>query len=206
MTHSQPTSADTAAFFCGELRAPDNCLCRGRIRSLSIMCTCRLYVILHSLWRGVVTRVIVGDQIDFGEMRAGCTCLRARRITRQLTQIYDRALETAGLSVNQFGILANLHGQGRVAIGALAELVGKHPSTLNRDLKPLQARNLVTTATDPADRRVHLVFITRKGRAKLRKAVPFWRRAQAQIQEVLGVETTLTLNGLLDLASAKLAR
>jgi DNA-binding MarR family transcriptional regulator len=146
----------------------------------------------------------VADQIDLREMRVECTCLRARRITRQLTQIYDRALEPAALSVNQLGILAHLDGQGRVAIGALAELIGKHASTLNRDLKPLEARSLVATAADPVDRRVHLVFITRKGRTKLREAQPFWRRAQDQIQEALGVETTLTLNGVLDLASAKL--
>jgi hypothetical protein len=36
--------------------------------------------------------------------------------------------------------------------------------------------------------------------------VPFWRRAQARVQEALGVEATLALSSLLDLASAKLAK
>jgi len=146
----------------------------------------------------------MADEVDLRNMRAGCTCLRARRTTRKLTQIYDRALAPAGLTVNQFGLLANLDGQARLSIGALADLIGKHPSTLNRDLEPLEAQGLVADAADPADRRVRAVVLTRKGRAKLRKALPFWRRAQTQIEEALGVETTLALNGLLDLTSVKL--
>ena len=39
-----------------------------------------------------------------------CTCMRMRRATRRVTQLYDRALEPAGLTVNQFGLLAYLHG------------------------------------------------------------------------------------------------
>jgi DNA-binding MarR family transcriptional regulator len=137
---------------------------------------------------------------------AGCTCLRARRTTRQLTQIYDQALEPVGLTVNQFGLLANLDGRGRVSIGALAELAGKHPSTLNRDLKPLKAQHLVTDVADPADRRVRAILITRKGATKLRKALPFWRRAQSQVEATLGAELARALNGLLELASVKLTK
>lgn len=36
------------------------------------------------------------------EIRAimGCTCLRMRRAARRVTQLYDHALEPAGLTVN----------------------------------------------------------------------------------------------------------
>ena len=80
------------------------------------------------------------------------------------------------------------------------------PTTLNRNLKPLEAKALVGNAADPADRRVRTVLITEKGQAKLQKAVPFWRRAQAQVEEALGAEAALALNGLLDLSSAKLSK
>jgi DNA-binding MarR family transcriptional regulator len=152
----------------------------------------------------------MADQIDIREV-SGCTCLSARRAGRQLTQIYDHALKPAGLTVNQFGLLAKLYGAslaGRqgLSIGMLAERLGMDPTTLNRNLKPLAARGLVADGADPEDRRVRAILITSKGLSKLRKAVPFWRGAQARIQEALGVEATLALRSLLDLASAKLAR
>ena len=154
--------------------------------------------------------VMITDQIDIQEI-LGCTCSRLRRVARRSTQIYDRALEPVGITINQFGLLARLHGQSvagqnELPIGALSDLVGMHPTTLNRDLKPLRAQGLVADATDPADRRVRAVLLTGKGRAKLRKAVPHWRRAQTQVQAALGAEATLALNGLLDLASGKLAK
>jgi len=150
------------------------------------------------------------NPIDIQEV-AGCTCLRARRAARHLSRMYDAALEPFGITVNQFGLLAKLlgarlHGHPGLSIGALADRVGMHPSTLNRDLKPLKIRKFVADAATPGDRRVRAVQITKKGEAALRQAVPAWRRAQAQVRDVLGLEVTLALNGLLDLASAKIAR
>jgi DNA-binding MarR family transcriptional regulator len=149
-------------------------------------------------------------EVDVREL-SGCTCLRLRRAARRITQIYDHLLEPAGLTVNQFSLLGQLYGATRsrrigLPIGALAERMGMDPTTLNRNLKPLEAQGLVRNAADAADRRVRSVLITAKGATKLQKAIPFWRRAQAQVEEALGVEATLALNGLLDLSSAKLSK
>ncbi|HEY6254518.1 MAG TPA: MarR family winged helix-turn-helix transcriptional regulator [Xanthobacteraceae bacterium] len=150
----------------------------------------------------------MADPIDLREV-SGCTCLRARRVSRQLTQSYDRALQPVGLTVNQFGVLAKLYGAtqgGRTGlpIGVLAERLGMHPTTLNRDLKPLKGQNLIADRVDATDRRVRAVTITRKGRAKLAKAVPFWRRAQKRLEETLGAEATRALNDFLDLTASRL--
>ena len=152
----------------------------------------------------------MADPIDVREV-SGCTCLRVRRIARQLTQSYDRTLGSVELTVNQLGLLAKLYGAtqgGRTGlpIGALAERLGMHATTLNRELKPLKAENLIADTVDPTDRRVRAVTITRKGSARLIKAVPIWRRAQRQLEETLGAETTHALNDLLDLASSKLTK
>jgi DNA-binding MarR family transcriptional regulator len=150
----------------------------------------------------------MADPIDIREV-SDCTCLRARRIARQLTQAYDRALQPVGLTVNQFGLLAKLYGAtqgGRkgLPIGALADRLGMHPTTLNRDLKPLRTQALITDAIDASDRRVRAVIITGKGSAKLCKAVPFWRRAQKRLEARLGPEVTRALNDIIDLVSTKL--
>jgi DNA-binding MarR family transcriptional regulator len=148
------------------------------------------------------------DRIDLREV-SGCTCLAVRRVARLLTQAYDHALEPAALTVNQFGLLAKLHGASQgsrtgVRIGALAERLGMHPTTLNRDLKPLRAQGLVADAVDASDRRARGVVITAKGRARLRKAIPHWRRAQARLEGALGAELAGALGDALDSTSSKL--
>ncbi len=152
----------------------------------------------------------MSHSIDTREI-SRCTCRRVRRTARQLTRIYDHALAPAGLTANQFDVLANLFGatlsdRGHLSIGALAERLGMHPTTLNRDLKPLLSQGLIADAQDPADRRVRGVTLTRKGRAKLRAAVPFWRRAQAHIEKAIGASSTGRLNSLLDATAGKLER
>jgi DNA-binding MarR family transcriptional regulator len=151
----------------------------------------------------------MSELIDVNEV-AGCTCLRARRTARQLSRLYDSALEPAGVTVNQLGVLTKLLGAmmrkpSGISIGALAEHIGMHPSTLNRYLKPLKKLGFVGDARDLDDRRARAVFITKKGQNKLREAIPAWRRAQARVQEALGHELMLSLNASLDLACAKVA-
>jgi len=135
--------------------------------------------------------------------------MRMRRATRRVTQLYDHALEPAGLTVSQFGLLAYLHGAGLArsndpSIGTIAEWLGMDPTTLNRNLKPLAAKGLVGNAIDPADGRVRIVRITDKGRRALLKAVPLWRGAQALVDTARGVAARATLNDLIDLSAARL--
>ena len=139
----------------------------------------------------------------------GCTCMRMRRATRRVTQIYDRALEPSGLTVSQFGLLAYLLGASRApsnasSIGTIAEWLGMDPTTLNRNLKPLVAKSLVRNAADSTDGRVRVVRITEKGRRALLKAVPFWQDAQARVDKTLGPQATADLNELLDTSASSL--
>src|SRR5215470_15170540 len=98
-----------------------------------------------------------------------CTCLRMRRDTRRIT--------LAGLTVNQFGLMAyfqgaTLAGADGLAIGSIADFFGMDPTTLNRNLKPLAVKGLVRSSADPADRRVRKVQITDKGKRILLRALP----------------------------------
>jgi len=140
----------------------------------------------------------------------GCTGLRMRRATRRITQIYDQALQPTGITINQFGLLAHLYGAslasaGGLPLGALAHWVDMDPTTLNRSLKPLEARGLVRNSSDPGDGRVRLLRLTAKGHAAWRKAIPHWRQAQLQVQQALGAKPLQALNELLDLSAVKLA-
>jgi DNA-binding MarR family transcriptional regulator len=139
----------------------------------------------------------------------GCTCLRIREAARRFTQIYDHALEPAGLTVAQFGLLANLSGAafrepGGSSIGAVAQLLGIDPTTLNRNLKPLRARGLVKDRSNPSDRRVRMVQITEKGQRELSNAIPLWRQAHTRVEQALGRKKRTDLNDVLDHAMARL--
>src|SRR5262249_18462835 len=127
--------------------------------------------------------------LDIREV-ARCSCLRLRRITRRVTQVYDRVMEPAGLTVGQFGLLARLYRaktrREDVPIGTLAERMGMDPTTLSRSLKPLEYLGFIDSAVNPKDRRRRIVLITEAGITKLRQAVPLWRKAQRQIDDALG--------------------
>jgi DNA-binding MarR family transcriptional regulator len=142
------------------------------------------------------------------EEALSCACLRMRRTTRRMTQIYDHALAPAGFTINQFGVLAQLYGAslGGLAgfsINVLAARLGADPTTLNRALRPLQRKGLVRDVSDPGDGRVRLVRLTDKGRRELAKITPLWRDAQARVEKALGPESMQALAYLLDHCAAK---
>ena len=58
-----------------------------------------------------------------------CTCLRMRRATRLVTQLYDHALGPSGLTVSQFGLLAYLLGEP----GAVERLIDWNSRRVVRD-------------------------------------------------------------------------
>ncbi len=153
-----------------------------------------------------LTDPVIGG-VDIRDV-AGCTCLRLRRSSRIATQLFDAHIGVTGLTIGQFGVLAQLHGisvwQDAISIKGLAEMIGMDPTTLVRTLKPLEHNGWVGSEQDPTDRRSRLVHLTQLGREQLAGATPYWQAAQRELREKVGEETVLALNGLLDLAGRKL--
>jgi DNA-binding MarR family transcriptional regulator len=147
------------------------------------------------------------DKPSIQELR-NCTCSRLRRAGRHVTQLYDQALEPAGLTIGQFGLLAYLAAAGEgggIPIGTLAGARGMDPTTLTRNLKPLTAEGWIVDARDPRDRRVRSVAISASGRKKYLAAAPLWQRAEAHMETLLGAETLAALNALLEVSITKVA-
>jgi DNA-binding MarR family transcriptional regulator len=134
---------------------------------------------------------------------AGCTCRRLRRMARLVTQLYDEALSAHDLTIAQFGLMSTIAEhytkRGRdISIGSLANMVGLDPTTLNRNLSTLQRDKLVEVRPDKKDRRVRAIALTLAGRQRLKKAVPAWRGAQADLERRLGPQAVALLNDTLD--------
>lgn len=116
-----------------------------------------------------------------------CACFALRRAARALSRHYDRILAPRGLRTTQFSALMAVNVRGPMTVSALAELVVADRTTLTRNLGVLEARGLVRL--DPGhDRRQRLVSITDQGVQALRRALPLWSKAQAEVRQGMGGE------------------
>jgi DNA-binding MarR family transcriptional regulator len=131
--------------------------------------------------------------------------LRLRKASRRVSQIYDRYLASFGLTVTQYGVLGHVVSFDGISIGSLAEKLFMDPTTLTRNLSPLQRLNLVVVKPDRRDRRARRLHITPRGRKTFARAEPGWSRAQRHIERALGEVEAPALNAALDRVLEKLA-
>jgi DNA-binding MarR family transcriptional regulator len=125
-------------------------------------------------------RTLVADAREVVRDCAGSSIrLAARRITRFLE---DGMAET-GLSLAQFGLMAQVAAAGDDTIGALAERSGLDQSTLSRNLRGLEAIGLVEIAIVEKDLRRRAVWLTEAGARRLEAAIPAWRRGHAALSK-----------------------
>ena len=114
-----------------------------------------------------------------------CVCIYLRRIAKKVTDFYDKALESAGVSVNQYSLLVNIIRIEGCSIGELAQRVRLEKSTLVRTLQPLLRDGFITDKSSGENRRRRL-YLTPSGKKVLKKALPLWSKAQDEIIGKLG--------------------
>ena len=131
--------------------------------------------------------------------------MRLRKASRRVSQIYDHSLEGAGMTVTQYGLLGHLARFDGIGIGALAEKLSMDPTTLTRNLRPLERQAFVAMKPDHRDKRSRCLHLTASGRAAFENAKPAWVRAQRHIEEALGGLETSALNVALDRVLERLA-
>ena len=124
--------------------------------------------------------------------------MRLRKASRRVSQIYDRSLEPLGLTVTQYSLLSYLHAFDGISIGMLADKLVMDPTTLTRNVRPLERQGYVVLAPDPNDRRSRCLHLTGSGRSILSQAKPAWARAQRHIDKALGDAGVPQLNATLD--------
>src|SRR5262245_16681351 len=92
------------------------------------------------------------------KMVAGCPGMRVGRTTRVLARVFNEQLRTLGLQTSQHGVLTflALAGAEGSTIGALAESMLLDPTTLTRNLRPLQKAGYLSLARSPRDARVQI--------------------------------------------------
>jgi DNA-binding MarR family transcriptional regulator len=116
----------------------------------------------------------------------GCACLQLRKVTRKVTQMYDRALEPVGLTTAQFSALSFINRTPDVSVGDVAARLVMDPTTATRLLRPLMRDKLIELASSKEDKRRRAIRLTPKGRKTYENALPLWRAAQNSLGETLG--------------------
>jgi len=119
------------------------------------------------------------------EILATCACHRVRTAARAVTRAYDEALRPVGLRATQLSVLIATAVDNAMSITALAKFMGMDRSTSTRNLRPLEAEGLITLGPE-GWRRSRTLEITKKGRSRLRDAMPLWEQAQRALRRKLG--------------------
>ncbi|MDX2235581.1 MAG: MarR family winged helix-turn-helix transcriptional regulator [Hyphomonadaceae bacterium] len=122
-----------------------------------------------------------------------CTARTARLAARRLTAFYDARLAQTGLSIAQFGLMAQIAGAEDAALGALADRMGLEASTLTRNLQALAREGLAEIVTAGSDQRRRTVRLTQKGEHALAAALPVWAKAQAEAAAVVDAKALRTI-------------
>jgi len=146
---------------------------------------------------------MISERPDISELQ-GCACYQVRRLSRQITQAYDRHLSACGLTTTQFALLTAVNTNGPVAVTGLAEALGMDRTTLTRLLKPLEREGLVAIAPS-TDRRIRVVSLSAAGRDRFECAIPHWKDAYRELRDRIGRERFDALRATLGEASLLLA-
>jgi DNA-binding MarR family transcriptional regulator len=124
-----------------------------------------------------------------------------RKLNRMVTAIYDGALASAGLKTSQFSVLVAVANREKARPAELTRLLQMDESTLSRNVERMCAKSWLRLKPDE-DRRSHLIEVTDKGRALIRKCLPAWQRAQEEVSQRLGTDNVAGLRSALRELSA----
>ena len=144
----------------------------------------------------------IPDQLspdDLVQVATQCACGNFRKATRAVTQFFDECLEPTGLRSTQFVILAAVGAMQPTSIARLAREMVMDPSTLARNLRPLEGQGLVEKVSREGRRSVNL-SLTVEGQSRLNQGFPLWRDAQNRFVGHFGGEIWDHLRGSLSQA------
>lgn len=121
-----------------------------------------------------------------------CLALHVRKTARILGKAYDEVLAPCRLKNTQFSLLVYLKNCGPETMSEVAEFFLMDRTTLTRNLRPLERRELVSVLAGE-DRRQRIISITPTGEALIEKAIPLWQNVQDRLAASLGQEGATAL-------------
>jgi DNA-binding MarR family transcriptional regulator len=122
-----------------------------------------------------------------------CAGWNARLAARRITAFLNRRIQGSGLSLAQFGLMAQIAAARDDSLGELAERTGLDQSTLSRNLQVLEAAGLIEIAAGDGDARRRAVWLTEKGALSLEAGLVAWKSAHGELAKRLDPEAARRL-------------
>ena len=138
----------------------------------------------------------VAKDLDIKNVEGVCLGGCVRKLNRMVSAIYDKALASAGLKTSQFSVLVSVANRKQARPAELISHLQLDESTLSRNVERMCARGWLRLVED-ADRRSHLIEVTDKGQALIRKCLPAWQKAQTEVSRRLGTDSVAELRSAL---------
>ena len=128
----------------------------------------------------------------YREVLRECASFNLRKASRVVSQLYDDILQPTGLRSTQVALLVLLAVEPASSMARLARQLMLSPSTLSRNLRPLQRDGLVDVRN--SGKRGKSVSLTLAGKKALFDAFPYWQKAQEEFIALVGAKTWSTLS------------
>ena len=114
-----------------------------------------------------------------------CVAGRIRLLNRAVTGVYDHALQSLGITINQATILVTIFLNRNIAAAGIGRKLLMEKSTVSRNLARLEANGWINTKKS-LNSQQQTVSVTSKGRALLAIAHREWAMAQKETRQLLG--------------------
>lgn len=127
--------------------------------------------------------------------------MRTRRLSRAVTEIYDRKLQPFSIGAVQFSLLEVIGRLAPITRAAIARNQKLDKSTLTRDLKSIFSEGWAQEVRERANGRSRPIALTERGKQLLLDAQPVWLAAQREVNSLLGEERFAAFMSSMDLTT-----
>ena len=134
-----------------------------------------------------------------------CIAVRIRLLNRTVTNIFDDALRPLGVKVSQLNVVMVVAKLGPISPGDVARRLNMDKSTLSRNVDRMRTRGWLKVSEGDSGRK-QVLELGPAGRKLIEKSLPFWKKAQAQTEAMLGQRGARAINRAADAVWARLGR
>jgi DNA-binding MarR family transcriptional regulator len=134
-----------------------------------------------------------------------CLAVRIRLLNRTVTGIFDDALRPLGVKVSQLNVLMVVAKRGPISPGDVARRLNMEKSTLSRNVERMRTHGWLKVSEGDSGRK-QVLELGSAGRKLIEKSLPFWKKAQAQTEAVLGQRGARSIHRSANTVWAQLGR
>jgi DNA-binding MarR family transcriptional regulator len=106
-----------------------------------------------------------------------CKCFQFRKISRVITQYYNKCLAPSGIKAMQFSIMVHLPENTETKLDEMSNYFGRDKGALSHNIKVLRKSGYIDVLRKEKNRG-NFYKLTDKGSKVIEKAIPLWEMAQ----------------------------